>query len=89
MHASLGCGALSAKCAAGPNTPDIFSSGLTLDSAVKAPFLKPLFLAPVLEVNSRKGLQAIFMKSKQPQSAGEGRDTTMHLLIGHGQDLEP
>ena len=44
MHASLGCGALSAKCTAGPNTPKYFfvSLGVTLNSA-ETPFAKTPF----------------------------------------------
>ena len=42
MYASLGCGALSAKCIAGPNILDYFSAslGVTLDPA-ETPFAKP------------------------------------------------
>ena len=41
MFASLGCGALSAKCAAGSNILGYF-----LFSYAETPLLKPLFLVP-------------------------------------------
>ena len=43
MHASLGCGALSAKCTAGANILEYFSSlAMTLDT-IETPFAKTPF----------------------------------------------